>query len=93
MRHIGEYTDDQVSAAQIAAGNSDTIDSNTTFDVRYDVQLDELFNLGGEGTSLSVGAVNLFDESQPRLVNRPNIDFEVHDPRSRQVYVSFKQSF
>lgn len=83
-RHIGSYTDDQTDT---------TVDSNTTFDVRYDVQLGELMDLPGEGTSLSIGSVNVLDEAQPRLQSRPNIDFEVHDPRSRQVYISFKQSF
>ena len=83
-RHIGSYDDDQ---------SGDVIDSNTTFDVRYDVVLSELFNLGGAGTSFSVGSVNVFNQSQPRLTLRPNIDFEVHDPRKRTVYISFKQSF
>lgn len=83
-RHIGSYTDDQTDTE---------VDSNTTFDVRYDVQLGELFDLPGEGTSFSIGSINVFDEAQPRLQSRPNIDFEVHDPRSRQIYVSVKQSF
>ena len=83
-RHIGAYDDDQ---------SGDVIGSNTTFDVRYDVVLSELFGFGGGGTTFSVGSVNVFNESQPRLTLRPNIDFEVHDPRERQVYVSVKQSF
>ena len=83
-RHIGSYNDDQTDTE---------IDSNTTFDMRYDVQLGDLFDLPGDATSFSVGAVNVFDEAQPRLQSRPNIDFEVHDPRSRQIYVSLKQNF
>lgn len=82
VRHIGSYTDDQ-------SGNS--VDSNTTLDLRYDVQLDEV--LGGEGTNLSIGAVNLFDEIAPRLEDRPFFDTEVHDPRGRQIYLTIKQSF
>ena len=84
-RHIGSYTDDQTNSE---------IDSNTTFDLRYDVELGELFDfLPGAGTSFSLGAVNVFNESQPRLQSRPNIDFEVHDPRERQIYVSLKQTY
>ena len=82
-RHIGAYDDDQ---------SGDVIGSNTTFDVRYDVVLSELFGFGGQGTTFSVGSVNVFNERQPRLTLRPNIDFEVHDPRKRQIYISFKQN-
>ncbi len=81
-RYIGSYTDDQSGAA---------VDSNITLDLRYDVQLDEF--IGGQGTTLSVGAVNVFDQIAPRLEDRPFFDTEVHDPRGRQLYVSFKQSF
>lgn len=83
-RYIGSYTDDQ---------SDSPIDANFTLDLRYDVQLGELFDLPGEGTSLSVGTVNLFDTIAPRLEDRPFFDTEVHDPRGRQVYVSFKQNF
>jgi len=69
------------------------VDSDTTFDVRYDVEVGELFELPGEGTRLSVGAVNVFDTVPPRLTQRPNSDFEVHDIRGRQIYVSLKQNF
>ena len=85
-RFIGAYTDDQANEDQ-----NDRIGSNLTIDLRYDIQLDEFW--GGNGTRLSIGAVNLFDELAPQLANRPFIDFEVHDPRGRQVYLSFNQSF
>jgi len=81
-RYIGSYTDDQ---------SNNSIDSNTTIDLRYDVQLDEF--IGGEGTIMSVGAVNVFDQLAPRLEDRPFFDTEVHDPRGRQLYVSIKQTF
>ena len=83
-RHIGSYSDDQAN---------DEIDSNTTFDLRYDVDLTDALGFGSEGTLLSIGAVNVFDEEPPRLTLRPNLDFEVHDPRSRQIYLSVKQAF
>jgi len=81
-RYIGSYTDDQ-------SGNS--VDSNTTVDLRYDLVLDSF--LGSNGSSLSFGAVNIFDKIAPRLEDRPFFDTEVHDPRGRQIYLSFKQSY
>lgn len=83
-RHIGSYDDDQ---------SGDEVDSDTTFDVRYDVELGDLITLPGEGSRLSVGAVNVFDTVPPRLTSRPNSDFEVHDIRGRQIYVAIKQKF
>lgn len=83
-RHIGSYDDDQ---------SGDEVDSDTTFDLRYDVELGDLIELPGQGTRLSVGAVNVFDTVPPRLTSRPNSDFEVHDIRGRQIYVAIKQTF
>ena len=80
VHHIGSYTDDQ---------SDSEVDDNTTFDIRYDVQLDGLVN----GASLSLGMVNIFDEIAPRLEDRPFFDTEVHDPRGRQIYLTAKQSF
>lgn len=81
-RHIGSYNDDQ---------SSDTIDSQTTVDMRYQLFIDGLF--GGQGATIGIGAVNVFDEDPPEITSRPLFDSEVHDPRGRQVYVSLKQSF
>lgn len=83
-RHIGSYTDDE---------SNNEVASNTTFDVRYDVEVNDMFNLPGDSTRLSIGSVNLFDTLPPRLESRPNMDFEVHDIRGRQVYVALKQTF
>ena len=81
-RFVGSYQDDQTNNG---------IDSQTTIDVRYDLNLAEF--LGGNDTQLSIGAVNLFDELAPRINARPFFDTEAHDPRGRQIYASFKQSF
>jgi len=81
-RHIGSYNDDQ---------SDNTIDSQTTVDMRYQYFVDGLF--GGEGATIGVGAVNIFDEDPPAITSRPLFDSEVHDPRGRQIYVSFKQGF
>lgn len=81
-RHIGAYSDDQT-------GND--INSQTTIDVRYQLFLEEF--LGGQGASIGIGAVNLLDQDPPALTARPLFDTEVHDPRGRQIYVTFKQNF
>lgn len=82
LRHIASYTDDQTS---------NPIDAQTTVDARYALDLGEV--LGLAGTSVTVGAVNIFDEDAPRIEERPLFDTEVHDPRGRQIYVGFRQSF
>ncbi|AMS29754.1 hypothetical protein AEM38_10350 [Hyphomonadaceae bacterium UKL13-1] len=81
-RYIDSYTDDQTSAP---------IKSQLTVDARYTLSLEGL--LGGDGTSLTVGAVNLLDVDPPALTGRPGYDNEVHDIRGRQIYVSLKHIF
>lgn len=81
-RYIGSYLDDQTG---------EDIASNTTIDLRYDVELGRIIGTGD--TTLSVGAVNVFDVLAPRLGARPFFDTEVHDPRGRQLYISMKQGF
>lgn len=81
-RYVGSYEDDQTVQE---------IDSQTTVDIRYDISLEGLIT--EEETRLSIGAVNIFDELAPRLNARPFFDTEAHDPRGRQLYLSFKQSF
>lgn len=81
-RYIGSYNDDQTN---------DEIDSQLTIDIRYDFTMEGLW--GDGATLVSIGSVNLFDELAPRLVSRPYIDTETHDPRGRQVYLSLKHSF
>jgi iron complex outermembrane recepter protein len=81
-RYIGKYTDDQTVQP---------IGSQLTIDARYTRSLDGLF--GGDGTSLTIGAINLFDVDPPALTVRPGYDNEVHDIRGRQLYVSLKHKF
>jgi iron complex outermembrane receptor protein len=81
-RHIGSYNDDQTS---------ETVDSQTTVDVRYQLVLDGF--LGGETTTLGIGITNILDEDPPALNARPLFDTEVHDPRGRQVYLTLKHGF
>ena len=81
-RYIGSYQDDQTNSE---------IDSQITIDVRYDIRIQGL--IGDNDTQISIGAMNVFDELAPRIDARPFFDTEVHDPRGRQLYLSFKQSF
>lgn len=81
-RYIGEYIDDQTKLP---------IKSQLTIDARYTLSLDKF--LGGDGTSLTVGAINLFNVDPPALTVRPGYDNEVHDIRGRQLYVSLKHKF
>lgn len=78
MRYISDYTDDQ---------SMEKVDSQVTVDVRYSYNFESLNSV------LSVGAVNITDEQPPILAQRPGFDTEVHDPRGRQLYLRYKQSF
>ena len=81
-RYIGSYTDDQ---------NNLPVKSQLTIDVRLSFSLSGL--LGSDGSTLSVGAINLFNVDPPSLAGRPGYDNEVHDIRGRQLYVSLKHRF
>lgn len=81
-RYIGEYTDDQTRRP---------LKSQLTVDARYTLSLDSF--LSGDATSLTFGAINLFDIDPPALTVRPGYDNEVHDIRGRQLYVSLKHKF
>jgi iron complex outermembrane receptor protein len=81
-RYISDYNDDQ---------NDVTVDSQTTFDLRYSYAMDSF--LGSVGTVVGLGVTNVFDEDPPRLASRPFFDTEVHDPRGRQIFVNIKHSY
>jgi iron complex outermembrane receptor protein len=59
----------------------------------YDLQYNRTFDTIGGGTTLSVGAINVFDKSPP--VAQLNLGFDpiVHDPRGRVIYVGLNQKF
>ncbi|CAN1531915.1 CirA Outer membrane receptor proteins, mostly Fe transport [Caulobacteraceae bacterium] len=81
-RFIGEYTDDQSRLP---------IESQLTVDVRYTYQFEHLF--GGDGSTFTIGAVNVFDVDPPTISARPIFDTEVHDPKGRQIYISLRHKF
>ena len=67
------------------------IKSFNTYDVQYRVDLGELTGL--DGTTLSVGANNVFDKDPPVAQLFLGFDPMIHDPRGRVVYVGVNQKF
>jgi iron complex outermembrane receptor protein len=59
--------------------------------VQYRVDLGELTGL--DGTTLSVGANNVFDKDPPVAQLFLGFDPMIHDPRGRVVYVGVNQKF
>jgi iron complex outermembrane receptor protein len=84
-RHIGGYTDDQNAGIDI--------DSHFTVDARYSLGLSEFFSGFGEGTALTVGVINAFNEDPPQVFTNGGFDSKVHDPRGRLLYVGVDVEF
>lgn len=75
VRHIGTYDDDNALSEA-----SREIDSMTTLDLQYEYSL-------GKRTTLTVGALNVFDEKVPPVDSDfMGFDATVHDPRGRLLY-------
>lgn len=81
-RYIGKYTDDQSGLP---------IRSQLTVDTRLTLSLESLTH--SDKSTITFGAVNLFDVDPPTIAARPGYDNEVHDIRGRQLYVSVKHRF
>ena len=73
------------SGAIIADGKGCKIDSWTSFDINYSYELPAIAGLG-EGVTLTLGAVNLFDDEPPAVNTIGGIDTVIHDPRGRIIY-------
>lgn len=84
VRYIDSYLNDQ---------NDEQIDSSTTLDLQYALELEGLFS--EKPTNFSIGANNVFDKDPPTLGDgvRPGYDEEVHSIRGRILYVSVTQAF
>lgn len=78
-RYISGYTDDQNDGIDI--------DSHFTVDGRYSIGLGEYFDAIGEGTALTFGVINAFNEDPPQVFTNGGFDSKVHDPRGRLLYV------
>ncbi len=84
VRFISSYDDDN--------GGGASIDSFTSLDLQYNYHIAKLFG-SSEGTSLTVGILNVFDEDPPFAVGVQGFDSKVHDPRGQMVYVRIRQGF
>lgn len=60
------------------------IDDHVTVDLQYSYTFPELFGSGE--TTLTIGAINLFDEDPPTLDDGPGYDSKIHDPRGQILY-------
>ncbi len=84
VRFISSYDDDN--------GGGASIDSFTSLDLQYNYAIADLFG-SSEGTSLTLGILNAFDEDPPFAVGVQGFDSKVHDPRGQMVYVRVRQGF
>lgn len=96
LRYTTDYEMTSTPSALIAGFNNRTpdgdIDDHLTVDVQYSYELADLFGATGP-TTLSLGAINMFDEEPPRLDDGPGYDSKIHDPRGRIVYGRVKVAF
>jgi iron complex outermembrane receptor protein len=90
VRHISSYDDDQ--NVDGTTGNFLEIDSHTTFDAQFNVDLGNIFETKSDYV-LTVGGINLTDENPPQLFTNAGFDSKVHDPRGRQIYARLAIQF
>jgi len=76
VNYIGSYIDDEGGPSAL-----ETIDSYMTVDAQYNFRFSN-----DNGPTISVGALNLFDEDPPRVTTNGGYDSKVHDPRGRMLY-------
>ena len=81
VRYIDSYKDQRPNRAGFG-----TMDSHTTVDAQYSFQL-------FEGTAVTVGARNIFDENVPAVRDFYGYDVKTHDARQRLVYLRLKHAF
>jgi iron complex outermembrane recepter protein len=86
MRHIDSYKDERSAAAR--GGVGEKIDSQTTFDLFYNLQSEML---GGFDFGLSV--VNVTDEDPPFAAFDVNYDPYTHNPFGRTFKISLTKRF
>jgi iron complex outermembrane receptor protein len=90
VRHIDGYTDDTPQSALRGAyiGLAPEIDSFTTVDVQYNVDLPAL-SFQEQESVLTLGIKNLANETPPRVNTDGGFDPFTHDPRGRIYYGRF----
>jgi iron complex outermembrane receptor protein len=90
VRHISSYDDDQ--NVDSVTGNFLEIDSHTSFDAQFNVDLGNIFETKSNYV-LTVGGINLTDENPPQVFTNAGFDSKVHDPRGRQIYARLAIQF
>ena len=91
VRYIHSYKDDTSQSAFLGAyiGYAETIDSMTTVDLQYRLEL-PAFIARQQGSLLTLGIKNLLNE-EPPLVNVDGAyDYYTHDPRGRIFYARYR---
>ena len=91
VRYIHSYKDDTPQSAFLGAyiGYAETIDSMTTVDLQYRLEL-PAFISRQQGSQLTLGVKNLLNE-EPPLVNVDGAyDYYTHDPRGRIFYARYQ---
>ncbi|TQF67898.1 TonB-dependent receptor [Pseudoalteromonas luteoviolacea] len=83
LRHVASYEND-VSGQKI--------DSFTTFDTHYSLHMGELLKPDTQST-LTIGILNITDESPPYVDIAGSYDPRTGDPRGRRAYIKFKVGF
>ena len=82
---ISGYTNDRSGITNKKIG------SHHTWDVQYSVDLDKV--AGIDGTSLTIGAINVTDKDPPVAQLFLGYDTQIHDPRGRVIYVGVNKTF
>lgn len=85
VRYVDSYVDENNANAKI--------ESNTTVDVQYVLDVSDWVGAGDSGASITLGAKNLFDILPPDVRSRTGYDSLTGSPLGRQVYGRLKLSF
>lgn len=90
VRYIDEYEDDVPQSALRGAffGFHPTIDSMTTVDLQYSVELPS-FGFQAEGSALTLGLKNAFNEKPPKVNVDGGYDPFAHNPLGRVFYLRY----
>ncbi|MCV2883797.1 TonB-dependent receptor [Aestuariibacter sp. AA17] len=97
VRYIDSYLDDQncadgSPATEGCPNGLQEVDSHTTIDAQYNIDLGAIFET--ETTYvLTLGGINITDEDPPQLFTNSGYDSKVHDPRGRQLYARLAIEF
>ncbi|MFQ5534027.1 MAG: TonB-dependent receptor plug domain-containing protein [Sphingomonadales bacterium] len=84
VRYIDSFEDDQNPGRKVG--------SHVTVDAQYSLSLGAFFE-SGENKALTIGAVNLFDNTPPQVFTNGGFESRVHDPRGRLLYLKLVSGF